>query len=415
MKKINFNEHEDISLFLPDNREAFRIPIELAYSWSKIIEYQPVLDSTIDAITKWYWKMQNLKAIIDNYPNLWNHLLDYIAECYLTDFASSNYYETNKQSLIFDLNNNSSTLFDKAFDDIKNVWGGLSIDQITNQAYRAIRKESRGRITGIGFGLKGGIGSAIGAGLGNMASGLAHSAINTVGNAMDSISTNKQMNDFYKQESTLENIIEDWERIFWLMYRGHIESFNDLCVVKGTPQILNYYQMREKKEKAITIYNNFVDRSTNKTHGGLAEISLQCLDEFPFESEYWKKYLRYLLPLCSDTKEIFPCIINFSKKIDEYVPSFSSEIASFLVETMLTVFVDSKNANRETSATKGIVDYFKEHKNDEVFTENLANALINKFHEKAFRAKEFAFTNGLLDLFDNPLFPPVFKINDTRN
>ncbi|WP_461256770.1 hypothetical protein [Treponema sp. R80B11-R83G3] len=307
MEKINFNKQDDIDLNLfSETGEITPVGISIlkTFSWSKIIVFQSFLDSSCESIKKWYWSRKNLENIIDGYPDLWLNILDALAELFLTDFANYKVYDYKKKDIIEDLNNEFGQLFNSIFDDIKSVWGGLTSDQIESEAYRALRKENRGRMFGIGFGFKGAVGSAIGAELGNLGTGLIHSVINTVGNFKDNISTNKKMNDYYNQKSTLENIINYWIIIFWRMYDVHIEKLNYWILEEDSPDILNYTQMLECKISAESYYEN-MQRTAIEDEMELVVGSLKCLNIFPFEPIYWKIILKWnLIANYGGTKKI---------------------------------------------------------------------------------------------------------------
>lgn len=81
-------------------------------------------------------------------------------------------------------------------------------DQRVSQSeeYRALRKASRGRVVGGGFGLKGAIGGIAMAGTFNALSGLAHSGANAIGNAKTRKQEKDRLNRIYNSPMMIDGI-----------------------------------------------------------------------------------------------------------------------------------------------------------------------------------------------------------------
>ena len=77
------------------------------------------------------------------------------------------------------------------------------------QQYRELRKESRGRVVGGGFGFGGAVKGMATAGAMNLAAGIGHSIINSIGNAIDNAAAEEDMTKLFKDE----NLITDYTRI----------------------------------------------------------------------------------------------------------------------------------------------------------------------------------------------------------
>ena len=75
----------------------------------------------------------------------------------------------------------------------------VNIRQEEEEMYRQVRKESRGRVVGGGFGLGGAIKGMAQAGMMNAASGIAHSAFNAVGNVGSGIAASSDKAAIYKK------------------------------------------------------------------------------------------------------------------------------------------------------------------------------------------------------------------------
>ncbi len=71
------------------------------------------------------------------------------------------------------------------------------------QQYRELRKESRGRVIGGGFGFEGAIKGMAAAGAMNAAAGIGHSIFNSIGNALDNASAQDAMKALFKDDNLI--------------------------------------------------------------------------------------------------------------------------------------------------------------------------------------------------------------------
>lgn len=73
------------------------------------------------------------------------------------------------------------------------------------QQYRELRKESRGRVVGGGFGFEGAVKGMAAAGAMNAAAGIGHSIFNSIGNALDNASAKDAMKKIFEDEKTIRS------------------------------------------------------------------------------------------------------------------------------------------------------------------------------------------------------------------
>ena len=71
------------------------------------------------------------------------------------------------------------------------------------QQYRELRKESRGRVIGGGFGFEGAVKGMAAAGAMNAAAGIGHSIFNSIGNALDNANAQDAMKKIFKDENLI--------------------------------------------------------------------------------------------------------------------------------------------------------------------------------------------------------------------
>lgn len=73
------------------------------------------------------------------------------------------------------------------------------------QQYRELRKESRSRVVGGGFGFEGAVKGMAAAGAMNAAAGIGHSIFNSIGNALDNASAKDAMKKIFEDEKTIRS------------------------------------------------------------------------------------------------------------------------------------------------------------------------------------------------------------------
>ncbi len=95
---------------------------------------------------------------------------------------------------------------EEACEGITGQYYGIVDAVQSNREAREERKENRSRVEGMGFGVDGFISSQISAGMMNGLSGLAHSAVNAVGNAYDARQASKMKSALFEEEEPIYKI-----------------------------------------------------------------------------------------------------------------------------------------------------------------------------------------------------------------
>lgn len=88
-------------------------------------------------------------------------------------------------------------LIESLINPIEEAYCEILADAAGEKIYREVRKSSRGRWSGGGFGLSGALKGAAMAGSMNMATGMAHSAFNFVGNTKTNMKMRKMLRDLF--------------------------------------------------------------------------------------------------------------------------------------------------------------------------------------------------------------------------
>lgn len=119
-----------------------------------------------------------------------------------------NVYSVNRNNYVnYDIQKPN---FIDAWSNVMNVYEDLYLDleteYLSEAERRDFRREARGRIVGGGFGVSGAAQGIITAGAINMATGLAHSMFNSIGNAITKYNMNEQADKIYCDSSILDEL-----------------------------------------------------------------------------------------------------------------------------------------------------------------------------------------------------------------
>ena len=105
----------------------------------------------------------------------------------------------------------SDSPFFLAVEEVEEKYNEIITAQEEMEEYRRDRKENRDRMVGGGYGVEGAIKGAAMAGTMNMASGLAHSTVNFIGNVATSIEASSQKKKLYNSNITIAKYMEGIE------------------------------------------------------------------------------------------------------------------------------------------------------------------------------------------------------------
>ncbi len=147
--------------------------------------------------------------------------------------------------------------------------------QSEEELEREIRKESRTRFFGVGFGVEGFVKATLAAGALNMGTGLVHSAFNMIGNTFTALSANSERSDLY--DNSLFGLQIDVRESFELL-------LNEIGkIVVGDVHI--------DKEKEQAIVKNIKDGSFGEGTD-LRRAFADAFQAFPFDDELYIAYMR---------------------------------------------------------------------------------------------------------------------------
>ena len=157
-------------------------------------------------LTCWYKKGGNFSYVVNAYQDKSRELIEkYGIDPYFKILPEYEIYDVSKESFMNACFSMSSS--NEAYEAIAEVYSDILKKQSAEETYREIRKETRGRVVGGGFGVGGAITGMAAAGAINAVTGAGHSIANAIGNAYSAMSAESSTKELYNDEHALELLI----------------------------------------------------------------------------------------------------------------------------------------------------------------------------------------------------------------
>lgn len=193
--------------------------------------------------------------------------------------------------------------FFNGVEHIENQIMSISHDKDMMKEYRAARKASRGKFVGGGFGISGAIKGSVKAGALNATTGMAHSLVNTVGDAGSSIAAAARKAGVYNSDTKnlLSKGIQD---AFLKTFSNHVRLVNTYYS--------EYYVNGFDARKANALYDN-----AKKHPDKREDLLAQAVVQYPSQ-----KILDYIFDNYPEERMHICKIGNCLFEIDSYWPRF---------------------------------------------------------------------------------------------
>lgn len=185
-----------------------------------------------DQFYKWYQNCGRIEKVLNEYKDL--------AQNIIFEVAFYPLYKTLTQYDIYDMSQDTYwercvdfSGIEQAKESISRKYNAIEGQRETEENYRAARKAGRSRWQGGGFGFSGAIKGAAMAGSMNVLSGMAHSAVNAVGNAGSSIAAANAKGNLYTHQSTAELLFNGIVEDIFSLFEEHthlINEYRPVCI-----------------------------------------------------------------------------------------------------------------------------------------------------------------------------------------
>ena len=153
------------------------------------------VDGYLDDFSERYEKYYDFEEVARKVRSLMTEYLYKATDSALEYLHSCNVYEIDRETFMNKYYNNFTYLipFDNICRQVEQRYLDIIEQRDAEKENRQIRKESRGRWQGYGFGVEGAIDATIKAGAMNAVSGLGHSIVNAIGNSVSNARAKEEM------------------------------------------------------------------------------------------------------------------------------------------------------------------------------------------------------------------------------
>lgn len=256
---------------------------------NKINSYEDLIadnGSIIQIVVNMFFE-PTMKFIVDN------KIYDFSDKDLLSKFNQYNSISEDMEELL------------KPFDEILQV-------NASAQQYRELRKESRGRVIGGGFGFEGAVKGMAAAGAMNAAAGIGHSIFNSIGNALDNASAKDAMKKIFQDESLIRKYV-----------RIAFDAVTDISVI-----VLDLFEKRNliAPNCVMSDENNALFENLKKGRipkSDIPQIFLGLIQKTPYLYKYYDWGVEYF-PEYEETLIEMACLMCYvpnelssSKKIED--------------------------------------------------------------------------------------------------
>ena len=170
----------------------------------------------------------------------------------LDDLIQMGYYDINKTNALSRYGEDVFAPWAKMEEFAREILEESNQRVTQNEEYRALRKTSRGRVVGGGFGLKGAIGGMAMAGTFNALSGLAHSGANAIGNAKTRRGERDRLNRIYQSPMMIDGIrslfTDTFLQMAWL-FLSYQRKYDDISLPGTDEDLTRAEALRENFQK----------------------------------------------------------------------------------------------------------------------------------------------------------------------
>lgn len=236
--------------------------------------YVKVAENASEVLNEVYQNCSGISDVIERYPNVVLTIVREMAIAPLFEgLLALEIYDVSRENFEEACLDLSSAA--KYYDGLVEIYNDILEDEETEHNYRELRKASRSRVIGGGFGVGGALKGMATAGVMNAITGMGHSIANSIGNMRTAAATAKAKNDLYNNELTFE-----------VLDRGLRETIRDIYLLFA--DFLNEYKQNIgegiwidgdcfQEEKADTLFEN-----SSIVNGKEKELLLRALRLCPY-------------------------------------------------------------------------------------------------------------------------------------
>lgn len=270
--------------------------------------------------------------------------------------------------------------WNKEMDSLCERFDEIEAESQLEKDYRELRKASRGRVVGGGFGLSGALSGMAKAGMLNMTTGLAHSVANSIGNSKTDYKSKKSLKELYKvSKEPLVNAVS--VTVFGFKYvmmdiltkekgmKFYEPKENAVGKVKAILESLETCEIEIEKKKDLIVqmlvydpFNNDIYKYLVKTYGDanctIYEDSVLLGNQNSVNNEKSKILASYVSDLKINTSEELVSALQGFKNLYDYIGGKTLDSADCYLLMVVQSYIDNcpLNTSEEFRECVEVVD-----------------------------------------------------------
>ena len=343
--------------------------------------FYPYFSTCEETIKKWYRQQGDCSRILRNYKDLQVQIvLDFLEEAFGI-LNSNQIYTIDKESLAIRFLSNCLEELNGTAEDMALDLDDIDENKENAAEFRRMRKASRDRWHGGGFGISGAITGAAKAGALNAASGIGHSIRNAAGNFVSSVGASVKKGQLFSQYEP--KFVECAENIIF-----NVES-EMREILKAEKNLKFEFQSEEDNQKGNAIYQNFANGnipSSSRREMIATALSLNYYNPRIYET-IWYNY-------GDPTGDLIKMANAFDISLASYINHCIDEYGKKACQTHCPNFVNSKNKINASlryeqdikNTISHIQTFCKEH--DVPYSKSSMLGSLNKYLETADKLKK---------------------------
>lgn len=196
----------------------------------------PAMHGATTAFESYYNECGNISSVLDGFEEALCEITAEWAVLPLFDtLINLDIYDISKERFAEECWDLSAA--DEYFEKITRAYNSIVEGLEDAKDYRSLRKASRGRVVGGGFGVGGALKGMATAGAMNAVTGLGHSIVNGIGNAVSSIEASSAKKSLYNSDDTFEALatgVRECIANIYIAYRDFINEYKNEDWFDGT-------------------------------------------------------------------------------------------------------------------------------------------------------------------------------------
>ena len=157
--------------------------------------------------------------------------------------------------------------------------------------------------------------------MGNLGTGLVHSAFNALAKGVDSIKVDNALSEIYVTKDTLDSLITGWKGTFWEIYDKYIEAVN-INIAIGQDKLENRGQLMETRDDVLNQYKNFQKCGIDRQDRQYIEKIKGFIFNDPFVEQFWYDVIDYY----NSDKETCQSVMDYIDNIYDVDSGFANKI-----------------------------------------------------------------------------------------